>query len=78
MIYLAQVTDRQIKVFGWVSGDEQKVLKENGVLLNIMRIRYMVMVELSITFIICVLVIGCNVFKKLSKGDIVNESNRCD
>ena len=78
MIYLAQVTDRQIKVFGWVSGGQQKVLKENGVLLNIMRIRYMVMVELLITFIICVLIIGCNVLKKLSKGDIVNESNRRD
>lgn len=53
-------------------------IQDKALLLNIMRIRYTVMVELLITFIICVLVIGCNVFKKLSKGGIVNESNRCN
>lgn len=53
-------------------------IKNKALLLNIMRIRFTVMVEMLIALAIIVIVIIRKVFKKFSKGGFTYESNRCN
>lgn len=50
-------------------------INNNALRLNIMRIRYTVITELLIIFVI---VVSCRIYKIFSKGGITSENNRCN
>lgn len=55
-----------------------KTIKNNALLLNIMRIRFTVLVELLIALAVIVIFIICKTYKKFTKRGLTYESNRCD